>query len=91
MTIRTVRRVMTFVRPFRLAGTERPFAAGTYDVATEEELLDGLSFPAFRRLQTYLTRRVTPDSFAALPTVVVDLDDLARVFREDQISAQRDC
>lgn len=90
MTIRTVRRVMTFVRPFRLSGVEKPLAAGTYDVATEEEQLDGVSFPAFRRLQSYLTRRATTDSSAAVTAIVVDLDELTRVYEEEQISDKQD-
>ena len=72
---------MMFDRPFRLAGIDKPFPAGTYDFATEEEQLDGASFPAFRRLQTYVTRRATHCSSGAETAIVVDLDELTRAHR----------
>ena len=81
---------MTFARPFKLTGVRKPFAAGTYDVETEEEQLDGVSFPAFRRLQTYLTQRGTASSSPALTTHVVDLDELTRACEEQQGSNQQD-
>ena len=88
MTIRTARKVMTFAHPFKLAGIENQLAAGTYDVATEEEQLEGVSFPAFNRLQTYLTRRVTPGSRPVPTTIVVDLDDLERAYEEQKKSTR---
>lgn len=81
MTTRLVRKTMVFDRPFRLAGIEKLFPAGIYDVATEEEQIDGVSFPAFRRLQTYVTRRSTPHKLDSETAIVVDLDELARAHR----------
>ena len=57
MLTRTQRTTMVFTRPFVLKGLERPQPAGTYDVETEEQLLEDLSFPAYRRVSTMLTRR----------------------------------
>ena len=51
MTMRTSRRTVTFARPFSLRGIETEQPAGTYAVETDEELLEGLSFPAYRRLR----------------------------------------
>ena len=47
MTMRTSRRTVTFARPFSLRGIETEQPAGTYAVETDEELLEGLSFPAY--------------------------------------------
>ncbi len=43
---RTTRKSVTFSRPFELAGVDEKFEAGTYDVETVEELIEGLSFVA---------------------------------------------
>jgi len=50
MTTRTHRATYSFVRPFALAGVDHMLPPGTYDVITDEELIDGLSFPVYRRL-----------------------------------------
>ena len=54
MTSRTTRQAVTFVRPFRLAGYDDELPAGEYQVDVDEELLEGLSFEAYRRTGTYL-------------------------------------
>jgi hypothetical protein len=51
-TTRTSRRTVTFARPFALRGTDGVHPAGTYAVETAEERLEGLSFPAYRRVAT---------------------------------------
>lgn len=55
MTTRTTSRIMTFPRSFRLSGMEGEQPAGRYLVETDEELIEDLSFPAYRRMATYLT------------------------------------
>lgn len=57
MTTRTTRRSVTFTQPFVLCGLVGPQAAGTYDVETEEESVDELSFAAYRRLVTLIHAR----------------------------------
>lgn len=56
MTTRTTRKTVTFTRSFVLgdAGTQAP---GTYEVDTDEELIDGLSFVAYRRVATLIKLR----------------------------------
>ena len=56
MTVRTSRKTVTFTRPFSLSGIEvQP--AGTYTVETDEELLPGVSFPAYRRIASLIFLR----------------------------------
>ncbi len=43
---------VTFRRPFLLDGFDSPQPAGTNTVDTEEELLEALSFPAWKRVAT---------------------------------------
>ncbi|MBP1805243.1 hypothetical protein [Rubellimicrobium aerolatum] len=54
MSSRTTRRPVTFVHPFRIAGYEDELPAGEYQVELDEELLQGLSFEAYRRTGTFL-------------------------------------
>ena len=53
-TERTSRRTVTFTRPFSLSGIDGVQPAGSYTVETDEELLPGLSFPAYRRVATLI-------------------------------------
>lgn len=57
MTIRSTRSIVTFSHPFSLSGYPDDLPAGDYEILVEEELLQGLSFEAFRRTATYLTVR----------------------------------
>lgn len=57
MPNRTRREDVVFNRPFFLKGWAEPHPAGTYAVETEEELIEGLSFPAYRRVSTTMTRQ----------------------------------
>ena len=54
MTIRSRREAVTFKHPFRLRGVDRQLPAGTYEVITDEESIEGLSFAAFRRNATMI-------------------------------------
>lgn len=58
MSVRTTIAKVAFRRPFRIEGYEDVFKAGVYAVETDEELVDGLSFAAYRRVRTaiYLDR-----------------------------------
>lgn len=49
MTIRTTKRIVSFVRPFMLGEFSEQFPAGRYSIETDEELLDGMYFPAYMR------------------------------------------
>ena len=48
MTERIARERVVFVKPFYVEGIDREQAAGTYEVETVEELIEGLSFLAYR-------------------------------------------
>jgi hypothetical protein len=52
MLTRTHRETVTFRRPFLLQGVGRVMPAGSYDVVTDEEMIEGLSFPVYRRIAT---------------------------------------
>ena len=45
---------MTFAHPFHLRIIDSVLPAGTYEVDVDEEMIDGLSFLAYRRTATWL-------------------------------------
>lgn len=57
MTTRTARKTVTFTRPFNLTGIDGVQPAGAYDVYTDDELIDDLSFLAYRRVATMIHLR----------------------------------
>jgi hypothetical protein len=54
MTTRTRREMVQFTRSFRLAGVDRELPPATYEIIVDEEMIEGLSFPAFRRNATMI-------------------------------------
>ncbi|MFC6462192.1 hypothetical protein ACFSYD_19160 [Paracoccus aerius] len=54
MTTRSTTSVVEFKHPFVVPGSPRQFPPGRYEVLVEEELIEGLSFAAFRETGAYL-------------------------------------
>ena len=54
MTTRTRRKLVTFAQPFLLRAIDAVVPSGTYKIDTDEELIDGLSFLAYRRTATWI-------------------------------------
>ena len=54
MTVRSRREVVTFRHPFQIRGVDRVVPAGSYNVITDEEMIEGLSFASFRRVATMI-------------------------------------
>jgi hypothetical protein len=52
MATRTRRKTVVFSRPFLVKGIDRILPPGSYEVVTDEELIEGLSFPVYHRLST---------------------------------------
>ena len=55
MTMRSRRETVHFKHPFQIKGVDRLLSAGAYEVVTDEEMIEGLSFPCFRRVATMIT------------------------------------
>ncbi len=51
---RTTEQSVTFQRPFVLSAIDEVLPAGTYTVTTDEQLVEGASFSAYRRVQTVI-------------------------------------
>jgi hypothetical protein len=60
MSVRTTGRMVAFTHPFNLSGVDEVQPAGTYTVETDEELLQTLSVPAYRRISTLMRLPALP-------------------------------
>ena len=82
MLNRTRREDIVFKRPFMLKGWAEPQPAGAYAVDVEEELIEGLSFPAYRGVSTMITRQAARAG-ALVEAIPVDPGELAKVRAAD--------
>ncbi|MBR0645641.1 hypothetical protein [Plastoroseomonas hellenica] len=86
MLSRTRRENVVFRHPFRLQGWVEEQPAGAYTVETEEALIEGLSFVAYRRVATTITRRATR-SGTLMQMIPVEPDILAAALAADAAPA----
>jgi len=85
MTIRTSETTVTFRRSFVLGGFDEVLPAGTYTVETDEELLEGISFPAYRRILTLIRLHPHP---GLTQTLTIDPNELNAALMRDQASSE---
>ena len=85
MPIRTSSKTLTFGRPFWLKGVDRTLPAGDYRVTTDEELIEGLSFPVYRRVATMIL--VPAAQASSVELVTVDPTDLETALTGDSVVA----
>ena len=83
MTTRSRRETITFTRPARIKGIDRVLAAGAYEVVTDDELIEGLSFPSYRRVATMMMVPGAPPHHTTTEMVAVAAADLAEAQRLD--------
>jgi hypothetical protein len=81
MTMRTTAKIVTFTRAFTLKGVDRILPAGNYRVVTDEELIEELSFPVYRRLSTMIF--VPGESASSVEMVAIDPQDLQAAQERD--------
>ena len=76
MTTRTNSQTVTFAHPFLLKGVDRMLPAGDYKVATDEELIQELSFPVYRRIATMIFVPAETRQASSIEMVTIDPRDL---------------
>lgn len=76
MTRRTTSNTVTFAHPFLLKGVDRILAAGDYRVVTDEELIEELSFPVYRRVATMIFVPADSQNASSVEMVTIDPHDL---------------
>ena len=77
------REVVTFKHAFRIKGVDRLLPAGNYDVVTDDEIIDGLSFTAFRRVATMIMVPAKDSRGLVMEMISIGTGDLADAQRID--------
>jgi hypothetical protein len=86
MTMRTHRKLVTFPQPFLLRAIDAVQPAGTYNVDTDEELIDGLSFLAYRRTATWIHLPSTTTKSGSSQMILVQPSELESGYELHQAS-----
>jgi hypothetical protein len=88
MLMRTRRHKMTFENAFTLKGVDRTLSPGDYEVVTDEELIEELSFPVYRRVSTLIMLPAHRPS--SIEMVSVSPDDLTAALKRDRAMSADD-
>ncbi len=84
---RSRRETVTFRHPFRIDGIDRRLQAGAYEVVTDEELIQGLSFPCFRLVATMIMVPGAPPHHQSTEMLAMNSVDLADAQRADAVAS----
>src|ERR1700737_1794257 len=87
MTVRTTRTSLSFPQPFELRDLDDIQPAGDYLLDTDEELIEGLSRLAYRRVATLLHLPSTSRPQSRTELVSVNPAELDAVLESDRIEA----
>jgi hypothetical protein len=81
MVKRSHSKSVVFTQPFELKGIDRILPPGDYRVVTDEELIEDLSFPVYRRVSTMIF--VPAESASSVEMVTIDPQDLQAAQQRD--------
>jgi len=87
MTTRSRRETVHFKHPFRIKGIDRLLAPGAYEVITDEEMIEGLSFASFRRAATMIMVPGAAPRTSSMEMISIGSVDLSDAQREDASAA----
>ena len=87
MSIRTTHKTVKFSHPVSIEGVGRVLPAGSYEVVTDEELIEGLSFPVYRRVSTMILAP-TQSSVPSVEMLTIDPHDLAAAMKRDTLTVE---
>jgi hypothetical protein len=85
MTERIKRYSVVLRYPFDPGGDNGMQPAGTYDIETVEEQLDSISFIAFRRLSTMMSRQPTGGEHIGPGAMMINPADLELALANDRV------
>ena len=83
MTMRSRRETITFRHPFRIKGIDRQLQAGAYEIITDEEMIEGLSFASFRRVATMIMVPGAAPRTSSMEMISISAIDLTDAQRAD--------
>jgi hypothetical protein len=77
-----------FKHTFRIASVERLLPAGAYEVVTDEEMIEGLSFPCYRRVATMMMIPAAPPRSSSVEMISISSIDLSDAQRTDAVASR---
>ena len=90
MNTRTKHTTVTFTAPFSLTGVDEVQPPGDYAIAEDEELIDGLSWLAYRRVATFMhLPAISSTDRLKSQLVAIDHSELEAAIRQDEDQARR--
>jgi hypothetical protein len=91
MMTRTALSTASFARPFTLSVLDGTQPAGDYTIETEEELLEGVSFPTYRRLRTVILLPAKVGSMVTAQAALIDPIELESTLRKSNAGSEKAC
>ena len=83
MTTRSHSKSIVFCHPFELKGVDRILPSGDYRVVTDEELIEELSFPVYRRVATMIFVPAESHHASSVEMVAIDPKELQAALERD--------
>jgi hypothetical protein len=83
MITRTRSKSVVFGHPFDLKGVDRTLPPGEYKVVTDEQLIEELSFPVYRRVATMIFVPANSPHTSSIEMVTIDPRDLQAAQERD--------
>lgn len=80
----TTKKSVTFTHPFTLGDFDEVLQPGSYDVETDQELIEGLSFQAYRRVLTVIHLPAVSGDRTLTRALTIDPDDLDAAIQRDR-------
>ena len=87
MQLRTTQRTVAFKRPFLLEALGEELPAGNYCIETEAELVEGISYTAYRRTATVLLLPAAAGISGYSRALTIDPQDLEAALERDQLTS----
>lgn len=86
-TTRTKRVTLRFHHPFSLKGVDRQLPPGNYEIVSDEELIEELSFPVYRRVATLIFVPAEGYNKSSIEMVNVDPAELKAAHERDKLTS----
>lgn len=83
MLEKTTEKLIDFNHPFSIGALVTPLEAGTYRLTVDEELIEGLSFPAYRTVASHLEIPAVGHSLGRSQYLQVTVDEIEEALKAD--------
>jgi hypothetical protein len=89
MSTRTTHSVVHFSAPFALRGVDEMLPPGDYAIDEDEELIDGISWLAYRRVATFIHLPSMASNSRTSQLISIDHAELEAALQQDQAKGVR--